>query len=163
MLVQLLRGLCQLPADPVDPARVEQPRVALPGHFGQVDRAGEFAGDQRAAVEGASTALLTPTHHRCSRDAPLGEVPQVLPLGLDPRTAEPAAQPFARGRVALDVVAHTTVLHTQHFGQRIAGDPVALEGEYPVEVAEEPGGFRIQPLGQFPSTQAPSPPAYLRS
>ncbi|MNE39265.1 hypothetical protein D3C80_1332100 [compost metagenome] len=136
MITRELPGTQDLATDMVDPGAVAQAWVVVAGQQRQVLGARQFAGDHGSTDEGSMLALQPPGHHFGGGDAPLGELLEVLPLGLDPRARQVAVVDLAGAAVALDVVAHAVALHAEHLGQRVVGQLLAFEGEHRVEAAE---------------------------
>ncbi|MOA12108.1 hypothetical protein D3C78_1320770 [compost metagenome] len=162
VLVHAPGRLGQLAADLVQPVVLLQARVVVARQRSQVLGARQLGGDQRATGKAAETALQPPGHHRRGGNPPLGEQAQVLPLGLDPRPAQPATQALAGAPVLLDVVAPPIDLDAQHLGHLVGGDPFPLKGEHPVQIGKRLAR-RCGQLGrQLPVAHAEAPGAYLR-
>jgi hypothetical protein len=113
-----------------------QARVFAFGQGRQVFGARQLAGDHRPAAKRQALALQAPGDHFGGGNAPLGELLEVLPFGLDARPAEVAAHVLARPSVTLDVVIDALALDAHHFAERVAGQAFALQGEDCVKAAE---------------------------
>ncbi|MNC55114.1 hypothetical protein D3C75_1046270 [compost metagenome] len=119
-----------------DPGAVGQAGIVALGQRRQVFGARQFAGDHGPPAKGQAIALQAPGHHFGSGDAPLVELLEVLPFGLDPRPAQVTAHVLAGPGVALDVVIDPVTLDTHHLADRVAGQALALQGKYRFQAAE---------------------------
>src|SRR5690606_19783213 len=106
----------QLTTDMVHPGGIAQARIAMPGHHRQVAGILQLTRDQRAAQEGPGATLQAVGNDFRGGNSPLGEILEVLPLGLDPWPADEAPQALARAPVALDVIAHAVPLDANDLG-----------------------------------------------
>lgn len=127
---------CQLATDVVDPGAVMQARVIALGQGRKVFGTRQLTGDHRPAAKGQAIALQAPGDHIGGGDAPLLELLEVLPFGLDPWPAQVAAHVLACSGITFDVVVDPITLDADDLAERVAGQALALQGEHRVETAE---------------------------
>ncbi|MNF88801.1 hypothetical protein D3C84_713030 [compost metagenome] len=126
----------QLTADMVYPAAIGQALILALGQRRQVFGARQLTGDHRPAAKGQAVALQAPGHDFGGGNVPLGELLEVLPLGLDPRAPQVAAQAFAGTGVAFDVIVDAVTLNADHLTQRVVRQALALQGEDRLDAAK---------------------------